>query len=179
MVRCVARFGLEGATLERIAAEAELSRPLIRHHLGNRKDMLHKLTSYVLSAFTERTDEMLASLPETGRPEALLNALFAEDRSVSSDMVMAFAALTARATEDQGLRDDCRRWILEFEKKIAAVLASGSENTGHPKFAEAATGVTAIYFNAASLAPLEMPRTWLLASRHAAQGLLEIIGENA
>ena len=41
MVRCVARFGLDGATLERIAAEAELSRPLIRHHLGNREDMLH------------------------------------------------------------------------------------------------------------------------------------------
>jgi AcrR family transcriptional regulator len=43
LVRCVARFGLEGASLTQIAAEAGLSRPLIRHHLGNREDMIAAL----------------------------------------------------------------------------------------------------------------------------------------
>ena len=39
LIRCVARYGVEGASLAQIAEEAGLKRPLVRHHLGNREDM--------------------------------------------------------------------------------------------------------------------------------------------
>ena len=89
MVHCVARYGLDGATLDRIAKQADLSRPLIRHHLGNKEDMLDKLKSYVLDTFTELTGMLLDNLPVVNRSQTLLEMLFAEEESVSSDLVLA------------------------------------------------------------------------------------------
>ena len=34
--RCVARFGLEGSSLERDAEEAGMKRSILRHYIGNR-----------------------------------------------------------------------------------------------------------------------------------------------
>ena len=36
--QCVARYGVEGATLDKVAEEAGLARPLIRHNIGNREE---------------------------------------------------------------------------------------------------------------------------------------------
>ena len=62
LVRCVARFGLDGATLSQVAEEAGLARPLIRHHIGNREDMIAALTDFVLKTFAEQTEAMVDAL---------------------------------------------------------------------------------------------------------------------
>ena len=38
--KCVARYGIEGATLAKIAEIAGLARPLVRHNVGNRDTYL-------------------------------------------------------------------------------------------------------------------------------------------
>ncbi|SLN55094.1 transcriptional regulator BetI [Roseovarius albus] len=177
MVYCVARYGLDGATLDRIAKQANLSRPLIRHHLGNKEDMLGKLKSYVLDTFTERADSMFGSLPDTQRSQALLDTLFSDENSASSDLVMAFAALTARAAEDSILQQECRDWILGFEDKILAVLAADHADTDLQILRMVATGITAIFFNVSSLSALSLPDSWHQKSQQAAQTLLRAIGE--
>jgi AcrR family transcriptional regulator len=178
MVHCVARYGLDGATLDRIAKQADLSRPLIRHHLGNKEDMLDKLKSYVLDTFTELTGMLLDNLPVVNRSQTLLEMLFAEEESVSSDLVMAFAALTARAAEDSILQKECRDWITDFEDKIQSVLASDHSDASQQDLRVATTGITAIFFNVSSLSALNMPENWRTISQNAAQTLLRSIGEN-
>lgn len=177
MVHCVARFGLDGATLDRIAKQAELSRPLIRHHLGNKEHMLDKLTSYVFESFSAQTTALLDSLPDEGQSEALIDALFADDEGASADLVLAFAALTARAAEDTTLQEECRGWITGFEDKILAVLAADNAEVDPQPLRMAATGITAIFFNVSSLSALNLPESWRLTSKQAAQTLLRSIGE--
>lgn len=172
LVRCVARFGLEGATLTQIAAEAGLTRPLIRHHLGNREEMIAALQSNVLQSFTEQTHALIVALPEDASSVGLVEILFSDTDDSSPDMVLAFAALTARAAEDANLRAACRESLLAFEAAITEVLRKDHPHAGHHAVDAAAHGIVALYLNVASLAPLDMPQQWTRNARGLARHLL-------
>ncbi|MEU6556972.1 helix-turn-helix domain-containing protein [Streptomyces sp. NPDC046915] len=63
--RCLARNGLAGATLEKIAEESGLSRSHVRHYVGNRDDLLLALVEWV----QERDDRAFAAAVEQAPPE--------------------------------------------------------------------------------------------------------------
>ena len=63
--RCVALYGVEGATLEKIAAEAGIARPAVRHFVGNRDELVEALTAHVKKDYTEKVDQLFAYLPGT------------------------------------------------------------------------------------------------------------------
>lgn len=172
LVRCVARFGLEGASLTQIAIEAGLTRPLIRHHLGNREEMIAALQDYVLQSFDEQTEALITALPEDAAGAALVDLLFSDTAVSSPDMVLAFAALTARAAEDAELRAACRESLLGFEDAITGVLRKDHPQAAGPAVDTAAHGIVALYLNLASVAPLDMPRDWTQTARALARNLL-------
>ena len=66
--RSVARFGVEGSTLERIAEEAGLRRSLLRHYVGNRDDLLDALVERFLERSSREMDVLFAALPERVYP---------------------------------------------------------------------------------------------------------------
>ncbi|WP_405539302.1 TetR/AcrR family transcriptional regulator [Streptomyces sp. NBC_00075] len=66
--RCLARHGLAGATLEKIAEESGLSRSHIRHYVGNRDDLLLAVVEWV----QERDDRAFAAAVEQAPPERRL-----------------------------------------------------------------------------------------------------------
>jgi AcrR family transcriptional regulator len=160
LVRCVARFGLDGASLSQIAKESGLTRPLIRHHIGNREDMIAGLTDYVLKSFDDQTAAMVFFLPKTRPSAALVDLLFSEGAVTEPDMVLAFAALTTRASDDADLRQRCRGSLLAFEATIADILRHDHCDADDAEICAAAHGITALYFNLNSLAPLDMPKGW-------------------
>jgi len=57
--RCIAKFGMHGATLAGIAQEAGLTRPLVRYHVGNQDALLEKN----LQCFIHRTQKLLSAIP--------------------------------------------------------------------------------------------------------------------
>ncbi|QFT75339.1 TetR/AcrR family transcriptional regulator [Ruegeria sp. THAF33] len=171
LVRCVARYGLDGASLSQIAKEAGLTRPLIRHHLGNRDELITTLQDYVLKSFSEQSDALVAGLPASRKSRHLIDLLFSDMNQTSPDMVLAFAALTARAVEDASLRLACREALLAFETTIAAILRADFPNVDAAKVNTAAHGIVALYFNATSLAPLDMPNVWKTQAEQAARAL--------
>ncbi|MDP5218467.1 TetR/AcrR family transcriptional regulator [Ruegeria sp. 2205SS24-7] len=177
LVRCVARFGLEGASLTQIADEAGLTRPLIRHHLGNRDEMIAALQGYVLESFAEQTEALIAALPEDATGAALVDILFSETTGSSPDMILAFAALTARAAEDANLRAACRESLLEFEATITGVLRQDHPQAEDHAINAAAHGILALYLNVASLAPLDMPTEWAHTAHALARSLLNRLGD--
>lgn len=168
LLRSVARFGFDGASLTQIAQEAGLSRPLVRHHLGNRDDMMMALQDYVLRGFSGQTHALIKALPARGRGVALVDLLFAPDTSTSPDLVLVFATFTARAVEDIALRVQCRACVQEFEAAIASALRADYVGP----IDRVAHGITALYFNATSLAPLDMPESWVETARETAFALL-------
>ena len=44
---CVARYGIDGSTLDRVAEEAGVTRALVRHYLGNRDEVVVALAEHV------------------------------------------------------------------------------------------------------------------------------------
>ena len=173
LVRCVARFGLDGASLSQIAREAGLTRPLIRHHLGNREDIIAALTDYVLNSFADQTKAMVETLPNERRSAALVELLFSEEAASEPEMVLVFAALTARASDDPELRERCRDAILTFETAIAETLQCDHPAIHRAESDATAHGIAALYFNMTSLAPLDMPTSWQGHARDVAKNLLK------
>lgn len=177
LTRTVARFGLEGASLSSIAKEAGMTRPLVRHHLGNRDEILTALQGYVLEHFEEQTAELIGHLPETRPARALVDDLFARADPSNTDLILAFAALTARAADDPVLQKGCRDVILSFEHAVAGVLRTSFQTTTQAA-EEAAQTITALYFNVTSLSPLNMPQEWAATAHRISVSILENLGES-
>lgn len=178
-VRCVARMGLDGATLSTIAKEAGLTRPLIRHHLGNRDKMISALQDYVLGEFDSAANDLVRALPDSDAATAMVDILFSESSKSSPDLIMVFAALTAKAGEDDALREACRASILRFETQVAEVLERSYPEAPQETRRIAAHGIVALYFNSASLDALDMPSDWRHLSKTLANSLCEKLGKKS
>lgn len=49
--RCIARHGIDGATLEKVAVESSMSRSHVRHYVGNRADLFAVFRSRILKRY--------------------------------------------------------------------------------------------------------------------------------
>ncbi|EEE37709.1 transcriptional regulator [Rhodobacteraceae bacterium KLH11] len=171
-MRCVARFGLDGSTLARISEEAGVARPLLRHYLGNREEMVQKLLDHVMQVFANRVEELFAALPSSDRTQAMMEALFG--RSVySSENAAVFAALVAASERYGALRDPLQGFVYDFEARVAAEIAHDAPTANTQDINVAAAGITAIYFNTDAIMPLKPRAGWRDTQRAAAQMLLD------
>lgn len=152
--RCVARYGVEGATLQRVADEAGLARGLLRHHVGNREALIAAVAERFLRKNDALTAELLAVLPASGRVEALIDLLFApEYASEASDLRVADALIAAAGTRPE-LRKLLREWFEDFERKIAGELRRAYPAAAEEDLRAVTSGLVGIYFSVDSLALL-------------------------
>lgn len=177
LLSCVARLGIEGATLAAIAQEAGLSRPLIRHHLGNRDEILHALQNYVLAGFRDQTEALAAALPDKAPATAAIDILFSDAGTSEPELVLAFAALTARSAGDPELRVECQASISQFEDVFAGAIKVENADLDHSVAEQTAQGIVALYFNKVSLSPLSMSEAWRANAKKNALMLLKQLGE--
>ena len=103
---CVARFGLDGATQERIAEEAGVKRPLLRHYLGNKDEMIAALAEYTLEGFAMSLDGLRQALPDRATPTDLVDALFAENSGTDPRLMLAYQALVTVVPDRPEFRQD-------------------------------------------------------------------------
>ncbi|MEM7173059.1 MAG: TetR/AcrR family transcriptional regulator [Pseudomonadota bacterium] len=172
---CVARYGLDGATLEKIAEEAGVGRPLIRHYLGNREEMVAKLLDHVIANFERLTDAMFSSLPEERRFEVFMDRLFGK-KDYSAENAAVFQALVAAAERYAGIENQLMGFVLQFEKKTAKEFLRHKPHAELERCKVAASGVTAIYFNTSAIMPLNPGPSWRKLQRRAAQSLVDSLG---
>ena len=169
---CVARYGVAGATLERIAAEAGLARPLIRHNVGNRDDLLEALTNRFLEKSEQSMQEMMDYMPGENRGEYLVACLFDEEFEDSKTVMVANALISA-APEHPKLAERLTLWVEGFIDSIAGELARCYAGADEEAVYAAATGITGIYFNVDSLSAVGNPQRLRAASKQAALVLLD------
>lgn len=171
-VTCVTRYGLDGSTLERISEEAGVKRPILRHYLGNREEMVALLIEHVVERFNAQTEALFANLPSERRWPALMDQLFHEEQR-SPVGAAVFQALVAAADRYPAIRDGLLDCITRFEAALALEAAKAFPQAANVRCREVAAGLTAIYFNMDAIAPLQPPKTWLRTQRRAAMALLE------
>lgn len=151
--RCIARFGVEGATLEKTAEEAGLARALIRHNVGNKEALLEAFIERFLATATESAAELFASLPRRKRVPTLIQWLFDPDHSDAAEVSVTNALMTA-AIERPALATALRGWTDGFALQIAEELKAAFPQANPAHAAAAAAGIAALYFHLDSMVPL-------------------------
>ena len=164
---CVARFGLEGATLEVTAKQAGLARALIRHNVGNRADLKEALIERFLTRSRSSLDDLIDALPRRNRLAVLVEWLFDPDYLDPGTVVLS-EALIAASADDPPLARKMRGWTTDFVAAVENAIRQDYPDASEATVTAVAAGVTGIYFNIESLAPLgDMPGL-LDASKQAA-----------
>lgn len=165
---CVARFGLEGATQERIASEAGVKRTLLRHYLGNRDEMIGALTAHIVVGFAENTDSLAQMLGPNGGLEQLIDLLFDQREASDPRLMLAYQAMVASVDNYPDMRapllDSLQRFLTVIE-----IAAKRSHPACSPDTIRAvAHGISAAYVNLDALTPLNPPADWQDAAKTAA-----------
>lgn len=127
-VRCVARFGLEGATQERIAEEAGVRRTLLRHYLGNRDQMIAALVDHVVAKYDALTEGLQSTLAASESGEMLLDILFTPSSHADQQLTLVFQALVTTSSEypatQKPLLGSITRFIRLLEKQFNVLIHS-------------------------------------------------------
>lgn len=119
--RCVGRYGLDGATLERVAQESGFSRGHIRHYLGNREELREKFLSRLIGRYTEQTRVVYDAAEPGTRSVALVHYFFGPDFEPNDDNAAIDATMGA-ATYDETLRTNLRTAYLGIESTVHQAL---------------------------------------------------------
>lgn len=173
--RCIAKVGVEGATLKLVAEEASMARALLRHHVGNREDLIDAMVQRFLQRSSALNQELLAYLPSENRVPALLEVLFSpENLQYSNDILVAEALINAAQTRPE-LSDKLLPWYQEFELIITDELACEYNASSKEDIEIVATGIVGIYFNVYSITGLGQVEKMLRLSQGACRKLISTL----
>lgn len=165
---CVARFGLEGATQERIAAEAGVKRPLLRHYLGNREQMVAALNDHVVATFNDLTQVLDTALAYVETPEDMVEFLFAADTGNDPRLLLAWQALSATSVNHDRMREALLDSLKRFLDVLISTLHRLSPAAKPETIRAVAHGISSSFVNLDSLTPLSPPPEWQQDLKHAA-----------
>ena len=171
-VSCAARYGIEGATQERIAIEAGVKRTLLRHYLGNRDDMVEALYIHVVGEFDVLTEMLDAALQNCKQPSELIDLLFDTNHATDPRLVLVFQALTVRAETDPKMRSALLASMERFTAVIDSYLLRNVAGGAKTKSQAIAHGLAALYMSSDALTPLDPPSQWRAALKRAAFTLI-------
>jgi AcrR family transcriptional regulator len=177
--RCVARYGLEGSTLEFIATEASLKRSLVRHYVGNRESLVDQLVDRVLTYSSVHWEAFLENVPSVDESqgsqevfiEYILEGLFSEQHS-DAEYILVIESLIFSANHNPVLRKKMQQWLQRFTDDIGRILGEVFSDKTELDIKAVAFGVISIYFNLDSLSPLGMNHIYRKPAHNAARLLI-------
>ncbi len=124
---CMARGGIRAFTVDRVVAEAGVSRGLITHHFGSMDGLLVAVYSRM---YGEWIAAMTKPRPGLSRLEALVEALVSPEL-FSHDVVNVWLTLWGEIANNHVLRAEHRARYGEYRGSIAAALrAAAPESAG-------------------------------------------------
>ena len=171
--RCVARFGLEGSSLDRVADEAGVKRQMIRHYIGNRQDLIHAFAERLMNRYDRDLEWMMTSLPQDGRVDAILELLFPKQASYSAESTLALEALITASSDYPMFRDRLSSYIESLTAHLSRELRAVFPQSTRAQTWAVSYGIVGLCFNQESLAPLGLPPRYLRASRDCARRLVD------
>lgn len=174
---CVARFGLEGATQERIAAEAGVKRPLLRHYLGNRDEMIMALAAHVIEGFAAVTEALDAALQSVNSAQEMVDLLFADGHENDPRLTLVWQALAASAADQPEMRQQLLDSFARFLDVITQTLRRLAPGSSDLRVQAVTQGVAAALVNFDAMSPLAPPAQWQEELKHAARILAESLDD--
>ena len=176
--KCIVRFGLEGATQEKIAVEAGVQRSILRHYLGNREQMIGALIDYVDRNIESEVEALVGALPESGRVSALIDLLFDASHASDENTAMTMQALASASHSHPQVHSKILSWSGQFIDFVIDELFREFPDAADEDVFQTAFGIVALYFNIDSFAPIDIPGSWWVASGNAAHTLVSALESN-
>ncbi|NIB41495.1 TetR/AcrR family transcriptional regulator [Pseudomaricurvus alkylphenolicus] len=173
--RCVARYGVEGTSLERIAEESGLRRSLLRYYIGNRDEMVEALADRFIARTEGYFRELEAELPEENRIGAMIDHWFTPYEPEDSTTLVA-EALIASAERYPVVQGKLRDWYDRLVGYFAAAISADYPDVDKDRCWMVALGIVSIFFNHDSMGSLGLPSRYGKASAEAARLLASTLG---
>jgi TetR/AcrR family transcriptional repressor of bet genes len=126
---CMARGGIQGFTVDRICAEAGITRGLIAHHFGSINGLLAAVYAHVYR--TDMPDPAAFSTPEA-RVLGLIEATFAP-RVFNRDSLNIWVALWGQISVNEELGAEHRRQYAQYLQAVEGALAGLAAARGRPR----------------------------------------------
>jgi len=167
--RCIARHGVDGTTLEKVAAECGLSRSHVRHYVGNRADLVELFRARILDRYAPPDPADAAAL---GLAAAEFALRFLFDDEADFDEYAAIDAILAAARHDESLRSDVLAAYTRIEAFIAAAIAADHPDWAHDRVAAAAAQVLMLVYGHWTMSSVGLASTRTSAARELAAELM-------
>ncbi|CAM3805688.1 TetR/AcrR family transcriptional regulator [Parendozoicomonas haliclonae] len=169
--RCVARYGLDGSTLERLAEESGLQRSLVRHFVGNRDDLVRLLAERVVSRSDAQWQELLQMLPKQQAVPVLISFLFDYDAS-DPELIQVVSSLCFASGQDAYLQEKMQAWTNRFIGDLATILKGDYPKASKKQRDAVAFGLASLYLNLDSLVSLALVSQYRASAKLAAESLV-------
>ena len=150
---CVTQYGIDGTTLDLIASATGLARPLIRHNLGNRDQIMEAFMKRYFERSDAETRLLELALDEVESFEGLVKLVFVLEQEEKNSILVAQALNIAAANNEQ-LAEQLRQWTDNFTRILGNVLARLAPKASAESRNDVAVGLVNLYLSAASYAPL-------------------------
>ncbi|MEM1142767.1 MAG: TetR family transcriptional regulator, partial [Pseudomonadota bacterium] len=141
---CVIRHGLAGATLQKVADESGLARPLIHHNVGSRDELLEALLERLDLRYEQERKEFRQLLPDSDRCRVMLDLIFDHRYAASRHEGQLYQALSIGAEESANLQRSLNRWYGSLLTDIETELADEHPQSKTTDLRAVATGVIAL-----------------------------------
>lgn len=170
--RCVARYGIEGTTLQLVADEAGMGRSHVRHYVGNREELRRLFGKRIIARYTQRVTAVNTDVAAGRRTEAIVRHFFRDELEPTDDYA-AIDALLAASRYDTRLRDKMRAAYSALESVIASALAADYPQREPAVYEAAAYQILALAYGHWTLTELGFPAQRAVSARRMALSIIE------
>lgn len=171
---CVARYGVEGATLAKTAEQAGLARPLVRHNVGNREELISALVDRFLERSQNKMQTFVDALPANDTARHAVEWLF-DPQYADTQLVQVAYALITFSADNAEMAEKMQAWVADFAERLTRLIADDHPQVDPERIAAVANGILGIYFNVESLSVLGHSDALSTPSKQAALILLDAL----
>ena len=129
-VECIRRYGLDGATVDKVAAELGVSRALVFHYFGDRHRLVDAVLGFILDRETRRLTDALEGVPVEKRARAILEFAFEGPQFSELRDVVVQAEIIALAGRDENVRSHLADMWERYLEVVTTVLECAFPEAG-------------------------------------------------
>lgn len=170
-IALVGEHGLEAVTLDQVAQEAGVQRPVIRHFVGNRAELIRQAVDRIAEVYEAEIRTVIGPSPDVG---TLLDTLFGETwvEGVGGHDA-AFDALLLEAAREPGTAAAVRRAYAVLLDEVASALRRHAPGADESMVRDTAYAITCLAEHNATMIALGHPMRLSAAARRAAETLAD------
>ncbi len=172
--RSIVQYGLDGATLQRVADEAGVKLSMINHYIGKREALVKAMVERFIERYRQDTDAFLASCPPERRLEELLGFYFSEASSSYRPQDNAILSeLMALSERDAALKGQLLSLFATLEETFYHELRRSYPSATEQESRKSAYLILSLWNGHATLRWLGFPQERHEWAREAVDGLLK------